>query len=288
LGVANPWPFEEADYSVIDTAHVEMVKLLAPSNEAQGQGPDIAQRLISQGQFVMARLFEKPGNRVMSAAEFASSVAQGFEQLYNVGVRYFEIHNEPNLPQEGLGVSWASGSEFGNWFTAVYNALKSRHADAKLGYPGLSPQFNNPAFPPETDIWKFLEGSEAAIQRADWIGVHCYWQNEGTGHWAMQSEVDGYLWKKFYARWPNKLIFITEFSNNGRQTGEAAKTWYAAKGEQYGRYYGLLRYQPNLAGAVAFALYWPGQDENQEGWRTDNGVTDIPQKVGEAVGQSEF
>jgi hypothetical protein len=282
LGTADPWPLIDKDYGVIDTAHLELIKLMAPSKEAQGQGADIAKRLIGEGKFVMARLFEKPGNRRMSAAEFADSVMQGYEALYQAGVRYFEIHNEPNLPQEGLGVSWANGGEFGNWFIAVCSTLKARHADAKLGYPGLSPQFNNPSFPAEADIWTFLEASEAAVQRADWIGVHCYWQNEGSGHWAMQSEVDGLLWKKFRARWPHKLLFITEFSNNGRHID------YATKGEQYGRYYSLLRHEPNLGGAVAFALYWPGQDENHEGWRTDHGVTEIAQKVGEVTGQAEF
>jgi hypothetical protein len=282
VGTANPWPLVEQDHSVITTSHVEAIKLLAPSREAQGQGTVDAKRLISSGKFVMARLFEKPGNRRMSAAEFVTSVAQGYEELYRAGVRYFEIHNEPNLPQEGLGISWANGAEFSNWFIAVYNALKARHADARLGYPGLSPQFSNPSFPPETDIWNFLNVSEPAVLKADWIGVHCYWQNEGSGHWAMLSEVDGMLWKKFRNRWPNKLIFITEFSNNSPVVD------YATKGNQYGRYFGLLRNEPNLAGAIAFALYWPGQDANREGWRTDRQVTAIPQQVGDIIGQQDF
>lgn len=282
VGVANPWPFVEADYGVITTSHVEIVKLIAPSNQAPGQGADIARRLIHQGCFVMARLFEKPGDRRMTANEFVASVAQGFEALYSAGVRYFEIHNEPNLPQEGLGVSWANGAEFSQWFIAVYNALKARHADVRLGYPGLSPQLGNPAFPPQTDTWTFLNASEAAIKKADWLGVHCYWQHEGKGQFGMLADTDGMLWTKFRARWPQKLLFITECSNNSPAVS------YAAKGEQYGRYFSLLRREPNLAGAVAFALYWPDQDVNREGWRTDQGVNEIAAKVGEVIGRPGF
>jgi hypothetical protein len=282
VGVANPWPFVDADYGVISTADMELIKLISPSNQAPGQGADIATRLIHEGRFVMARLFEKPGGHKMSANEFVTSVAPGFEALYKAGVRHFEIHNEPNLPGEGLGVSWADGAEFAAWFTAVYNALKARHADVQLGYPGLSPQFGNPAFPPQTDTWAFLDAGAAGVQRADWIGVHCYWQFESNGHWGMLSDVDGMLWQKFRARWPSKLLFITEFSNNGPNVD------YATKGQQYGRYFGLLRHEPNLAGAVAFALYWPGQDDNHEGWRTDGGVNAIPAQVGNVVGQPDF
>ncbi len=277
LGTANPWPLQDQDYGVIAAANMELVKLLAPSREAPGQGADDAKRLMREGRTVMGRLFEKPANRRISAQEFVDSVAEGFEELYKAGVRYFEIHNEPNLPHDGLGVSWANGAEFGQWFINIYNALKARHPDAQLGYPGLSPQFNNPGLPAESDTWRFLDGSEAAVQRADWIGVHCYWQNEGDGHWAMLSELDGMLWKKFRARWPNKLIFITEFSNNGRHID------YATKGDQYARYYNLLRREPNLGGAIAFALYWPGQDANREGWRTDHGINEVASKVGAVV-----
>ncbi len=287
VGSANPWPFIDADYGVISTAHMETVKLLAPSNEGpQAQGGDAAKRLIAEKRFVMARLFEKPGKRRMTAQEFVASVAKGFEELYKAGVRYFEIHNEPNLKinEEGLGVSWNTGAEFGAWFISVYSTLKARHADVKLGYPGLSPQYGEP--PANNvwyrDMWKFLDESEAAVQRADWIGAHCYWQHEGTGPAGMLGDEGGMLWKKFRARWPNKLIFITEFSNTNPATD------YKTKGQQYGRYYSMLRYEPNLAGAVAFALYWPGQDKNHEGWRTDGGVNEVAGEVGNVVGQPNF
>lgn len=286
VGAANPWPFADMDYGAIGTAQLEIVKLLAPSHEAPCQGADVAKRLMNEGRFVMARLFEKPGKRPMPASEFVASIVDGFEELYRAGVRYFEVHNEPNLRpnDEGLGVSWNNGAEFARWFIAVYQALKARHKDAQLGYPGLSPQYGEP--PSNNvwfrDIWKFLDESEAAVQQADWIGVHCYWQYESNGHWGMLAESDGMLWKKFRARWPNKLIFITEFSNNSPHVD------YVTKGQQYGRYFSLLRHEPNLGGAVAFALYWPGQDANREGWRSDHGVNQIAEEVGKVVGLPDF
>jgi hypothetical protein len=38
------------------------------------------------------------------------------------------------------------------------------------------------------------------------------------------------------------------------------------KGAQYADYIKLLRTELNLGAAFGFALNWPGQDRNKEGW----------------------
>jgi hypothetical protein len=38
------------------------------------------------------------------------------------------------------------------------------------------------------------------------------------------------------------------------------------KGSQYADYIKLLRTEPNIGAAFGFALSWPGQDKNKEGW----------------------
>ena len=44
--------------------------------------------------------------------------------FYSRGVRYFEVHNEPNLVPEGWTQSWSDGQSFGAWFLDVVNRLR--------------------------------------------------------------------------------------------------------------------------------------------------------------------
>jgi hypothetical protein len=172
-------------------------------------------------------------------------------------VRYFEVHNEPNLDIEGMNWNWANGAEFGNWLLQVMNLLRPRFPEAKWGYPGLSPQ-------PSVDA--FLDGSAAATSACDWIGVHCYWQQPlNQPPFPMNGDNAGYYWRaKFKPRFPEKMLMITEFSNNG------AGVSLTDKGTQYADYIKLLRTEPNIGAAFGFALNWPGQDRNKEGWEGNN------------------
>jgi len=178
--------------------------------------------------------------------------------------------------------NWRDGAEFGSWFTQVLAILRQRCPEGKFGFPGLSPQFSPPDTPvlsAESDVYRFLTGAAPAIAQSDWVGVHCYWQNDSDGHWGMQSESDGMFWKQFRTRFPDKLLMITEFSNNNASVNPAEK------GRQYARYFQLLRDEPNLGAAFAFALSWPGQDANREGWVLNSQVTAIPATLGPLIAQ---
>jgi hypothetical protein len=56
----------------------------------------------------------------------------------------------------------------------------------------------------------------------------------------------------------------------------------------YADYYKLLRHEPSLGAAFSFALNWPGQDNNCEGWVSDGNVTDIPGTLGSLISQPGF
>ena len=98
----------------------------------------------------------------------------------------------------------------------------------------------------------------------------------------MTSAEAGMYWRNFRQRFPNKLLMITEFSNNNSRADPAEK------GRQYARYYQLLRSEANIGAAFSFALAWPDQDANQEGWETDGRETAIPGTVGALLSEAGF
>ena len=195
--------------------------------------PDENKQLIAQlkkirsDMFIVTRLFfsvDVGSKTKFSPQNFVDFCMNGLTGCYQAGVRYFEIHNEPNLEIEGMNWNWANGAEFGNWLTQVINILKPRFPEAKWGYPGLSPQPNVDAF---------LDGSAAAANACDWIGVHCYWQQPpNQPPFPMNGDNAGMYWRaKFKSRFPNKMLMITEFSNNS-----AADVSLHDKGAQYADY----------------------------------------------------
>ena len=255
---------EEADFEPIRRAKLEAVKLLT-----WARSEDIDRlRQINPGLFILARLFTKIGAPDQKAAFFVGEVMDGMARFYGKGIRYFEIHNEPNLLIEGWTRSWANGREFNQFFLEVRDRLKQSFPDALFGYPGLSP--NGIPYANRYDDIQFLEESEAAAHTADWIGVHCYWTNETE----MNAPAGGKYYLEYRRRFPDKLLFITEFSNPGDRQDRRTKA------RQYVRYYQSLRHVPGLGAAFSFVLSASGDFPN-EVWRDENGaMSEIPEVIG--------
>lgn len=208
---------------------------------------------------IIGRLFfsADPINKTkFNPADFVSFCKNGLDGFYREGVRYFQIHNEPNLEVEGYGWNWTNGKEFSTWLNGVLSILRVQYPEAKWGYPGLSPQPNTEAF------WA---DSRPAMENCDWVGVHAYWQHRGTTGWGMESLDGGLHYKRLTT---SKPLMITEFSNNSKTTP------LAEKGAQYKDYYKLV----NIP-AYSFCLSWYG-DENREGWVQNGILTDIPKVIG--------
>ena len=88
------------------------------------------------------------------------------------------------------------------------------------------------------------------------------------------SAAGGLGYVEYRRRFPDKLLFITEFSNPTQGTDKATK------GQQYVRYYQHLRSVPGLGAAFAFVLS-SSSGFDTETWRTEGGlVTEIPGLVG--------
>jgi hypothetical protein len=82
----------------------------------------------------------------------------------------------------------------------------------------------------------------------------------------------GYL--EYRLRFPDKLLFITEFSNPTEGTDKALK------GQQYVRYYQHLRGIPGMGAAFSFVLS-ASSSFSSEAWRNEDGsLTPIPGLVG--------
>ncbi len=257
-------PLVESDYPALTAARVEAVKLMSSAR------PENIDRLrqINKDMFLMVRLFADFRNRRVRSDEFASWVEGDMAQFYQRGARYYEVHNEPNLQNEGWKFSWQDGREFGRWFTDVMNRLRAKFPEAKFGYPGLSPGASVSG--QRVDSWAFLGQGDEAVRAADFVCCHCYWINDAD----QVSATGGLVYEEYRRRYPNKLLFITEFSNPTDNTDTRTK------GNQYVTYYKRLRSLPGLGAAFSFVLsasaYFPN-----EAWRLEDGrLTEIPGVVG--------
>jgi murein DD-endopeptidase MepM/ murein hydrolase activator NlpD len=258
-------PMQDADFGPISQARIEAVKLMSTAR------PEDADRLkaLNPRLFLMLRLFASFDGRVVSAADFATWLAPDMLPFYQRGVRYFEIHNEPNLRPEGWTTSWNDGTEFGNWFLDVRSRLRQQFPAALFGYPGLSP--GGPIDGLRMDSLTFLTGSDAACRAADWIGVHCYWTSEQD----LNNAIGGLGYLEYRRRFPDKLLFLTEFSN------ASATVDKRTKGQQYVRYYKHLRSIPGIGAAFSFVVSATSPNFQSETWRGENGVaSEIPGLVG--------
>ncbi len=261
------------DFAVVRAARLEAVKLTSHATPATVR----QLRAINPDMFILVRPMvsfapaESP--RQVSADEFYEWTVNDLARLLDAdrSVRYVEIHNEPNTRFEGLGGSWGNGREFGEWFLAVLRRYRRRFPNALFGFPGLSP---GSAAWDRAAAERFLDEAAFAAQQADWVGLHAYWVSERE----MVDQALGLSFARYRERFPEKLLFITEFGNPAQK-----KTVVA---DQYARYYGLLRNVPGLGAAFAYILSTPDPAESPRwAWRDEAGA-DLG--IAGAVGRREF
>jgi hypothetical protein len=274
---ARPWPYQRSliglhgrsdgelaapDYEVVRSAKLEAVKLTSHATPATVE----RLRQINPNVFILIRPlvdFNQAGGgtRSVSPRNFFDWTADDLDRLlsYDPALRYVEIHNEPNVTLEGLTANWADGYEFGQWFLEVLNLYRRRFPDALFGFPGLSPGPTSPAvgrFSSEL----FIQQAAQAAQQADWVGIHAYWVNERE----LSDLSLGLDFARYRDRFPEKLLFVTEFGNPVETKRAVA--------DQYGRYYAMLRHLPGLGAAFAYVCSTPDPIESPLwGWRDEAG-----------------
>jgi murein DD-endopeptidase MepM/ murein hydrolase activator NlpD len=231
-------PLRQSDLDLIGEARLEAVLL------SQSESRETIERLraANPAMFIMVRLTADFSDRPVTAAEFVASSTANLGRLFRIGVHYFEVHTSPNLQTEGFQRSWRGGREFAGWFEEVVDRLRSDYPEAKYGFPGLSP--GSSVAGQRGDSWEFLHEGDEAIQAADWVGVSCYWTDAA----GMNALDGGRVYEEYRMRYPDRLLFITEFGN------AAAGTSARLKGEQYLAFYRTLRETPAIGAAFAYAL----------------------------------
>ena len=253
---ASMW--QEADYQAVGAAKLEAVKLMGFTD------PTVAHRLVESfsGIELLVRLYASmPTGDAISAARFVEHVSLQVSNFEAVATK-FEIHNEPNHPSgvEGWGQEDEHARAFNDWFLEVYARLKTAFPWAQFGFPGLAI--------PHRDL-EWLDICRPAIERADWLGCHCYWQNPTWVEGNHLSDFWGLRFLHYHGKYPGKIIEITEFGNSNGQSGYPTSEGIIA-GEYVAYYQELFKY-PYLGSASAFILSAPQKEWRDFCWRAEKG-----------------
>ncbi len=247
-------PMEDADWEVVRAARVEAIKMTTNHTSE-----DITRaRQIKRDILIVVQLTADLSGGPVSAARFADIVDNHMWRSYSQGVRYFEVHDSPNLTAQGYGVSWQNGREFGQWFLEVVGLLRPQFPEGHFGWPALYPGPSIPGI--RFDDEAFLESAEGAIRHADWIGCRCYWRSETD----LFSPVGGLSYQRYLDEWADKLLMITGFSNPSPGVG------MHQKGSQYLQYFRHLQTEPGVGAAFAETISSAGGTINHV-WRTEDG-----------------
>lgn len=253
--------FHELDYQLIREANIETIKMMSLTDPTvfariKQENPDI--------EFIV-RLYDDRINTEghPTPQDYTARMIPLLEQLRPF-VTKFEIGNEPNhvYRYEGWGSEDADAENFNIWFLEVYDLLKSAHPWAELGYPALA----TPDSFHRDRAW--LEITRPAIDRADWLGVHCYWQSPPDQTSTMFAADRGLCFKYYHALFPNKPLEITEFDNDNIIWDVPPNT-PAEIAEQYVSYYQELFKYPYIRSASSFIMSSPDSRWDYFAWRTE-------------------
>jgi hypothetical protein len=271
VSTAEARPLTSVEIEALRVSRVPTAKLLTVQDPEEARVLVDQVRSVASIKSVIARLmFPANVDSPFTSQQFVDYCGTPALVFYSEGIRYFEVHNEPNLLGEGWKWNWANGAKFGEWFNEVCLILRRTMPNALFGFPGLSPQFTNTDWCAASD--RFIQEASAAVAGADWFGVHSYWQDRGVGHWQMDSEDGGMYWRSVQRLFPNKLLMLTEYSCNSPIVPDVDKALM---------YTEFLKKLKGMKAAYAFCLAWPGKDTNHEGWVRDGVMTQIPQVLGQ-------
>jgi hypothetical protein len=206
---------------------------------------------------ITVRLYEGgfgPGGQHPSPAQFAKQVKPHIIRLQPFANR-FEVHNEPNHLRgiEGWGEEDRHARQFNEWFLEVYDRLKGAFPDLEFGFPGLAV--------PHRDL-EWLKVCQPAIERADWFGVHCYWQNPSPTDTNHLSDVWGLRFRHYLDC--GKPIEITEYGNSNTHSGFSVD--WECIGQEYVAWHERVFQYPVITATHGFILSAPQREWDGFTW----------------------
>ncbi len=270
----NDVNFYEPDFQVIRDAKIEVVKMMSLTppgvfDRIKKENPNIE---------IITRLHDDRINAGghPSPSEFAARAIPVMNSLKNY-CQKFQIANEPNHMHryEGWGKENADAQNFNQWFLEVYDLLKSACPWSSIGFPGLAV----PDFGHCDHAW--LDICRPAIQKADWLGVHCYWQSPPGKDSVIFNESFGLTFKYYHAKYPDKVLEILECGNSNVQNNypisvDAVANEYASWLQEVFKY--------DYINSTAFFLLSSPDRKNWDffSWRTEDGhIKPVVRRVGE-------
>lgn len=263
---------EYAEFRALRPGVIKVLSACAESSvrrlEAENKGAE----------WIVRAFLDFSGGRVVTPQQFFNDTVNDTERtinaLLNQGVLpnhiWVELHNEPNLTQEGLGASWANGFEFSQWLDAVLSLYTARIPYVKYIFPGLSPGWDVPGVRQASDSF-FSETSLSLIKSLDGLGVHAYWSEM----FPISTAVNEVLSYSNYGL----PIWITEASRNDRP----------AKIDDYGTEYAAfineLRSVPNVKGVTYFVASASNSLFHPECWVVNGSSKGWASKVRSILGE---
>jgi hypothetical protein len=271
--------FEKSDYQLIQKARIEHVKMMISDQAANPEvlknavGVYTRLREINPDMDFVVRLSdaEVKDGRHPTPQAFANRFIPIMNKLYDECpyVVKFEVLNEPNHIG-GLG-GWGPEADkargFSRWFLETCDLLKAACPWAGLGFPGLAiPHGPEPGL----DL-DWIEICRDAVERSDWLGVHCYWQNPTDEYRNHMADFWGLRFNAYHEKFPDKVIEITEFGNSNGQGGYPVVPDKIA--QEYVEYYRELFNYPYINSAASFIMSSLDATWGDQGftWRKENG-----------------
>lgn len=202
--------FDERDFQIIREGRLEVIKMMSHTRpevfaRIKQENPDIE---------IITRLYDDRIHHDHPSPEDFCRKLIPVMQALRPHCQKFHVHNEPNhaAGYEGWGATAADAASFNRWFLQVYNGLKAACPWAKIGFPGLAV----PDFLHHDKTW--LRVCRPAIEKADFLGVHCYWQTPKSGDRFYLDENFGLAFRYYHQMYPHKPLEILECGNSNIQS----------------------------------------------------------------------
>lgn len=226
----------------------------------------------------IVRIFQHWGGRNITPRQFfdwtKDNTLRTVHALLGSGVPaasiIIEVHNEPNLAQEGWLHSWANGFEFGQWLRAVVQLLRPvLPAGVRLAYPGLSPGGDVPGV--RYDSGRFLAEGAGALAAVDALCVHAYW-SDAYPMTAALAQVDAH-------QQHGLPVWVTEASRNDRPAAHPPETY----AQEYVAFWRQLRNRSWVRGVTYFVASASDPTFEPEAWIAGGQSKGIAGRIGQLM-----